>query len=108
MFTGDGGCVDAGEFGGLGVFGAAETGAVLTGGGNTTSGTGFARLTAARWGVILVCCCGLRGGYGAFRVFLDEEILVTGFACCYNGRARELGSFVTDSAKVRSCDKNMV
>ena len=59
MFTGDGGCVDAGEFGGLGVFGAAETGAVLTGGGNTTSGTGFARLTAARWGVILVCCCGL-------------------------------------------------
>ena len=51
-------------------------GAVFTGGGNTTGGTGFARLTAARWGVIPVCCCSLRGGYGAFGVFLDEEILV--------------------------------
>ena len=87
MFTGDGGHVDAGEFGGLGVLGGSGTGAMLTGGGNTTGGTGFARLMAARVGVIPVCCCGLRGGYGAFGVFLDEEILVTGFACCYDGRA---------------------
>jgi len=50
----------------------------LTGGGKTTGGTGLARLTAARLGVIPVCCCGLRGGYRAFGVFLDEEILVTG------------------------------
>jgi len=87
MFTGDGGCVDAGELGGLGVIGGAGAGVKLTGFGNTTGGTGFARLTAARWGVIPVCCCSLQGGYGAFGVFFDEEILVTGIACCYDGRA---------------------
>ena len=64
MFTGDGGCVDAGELGGLGVIGGAGAGVKLTGFGNTTGGTGFARLTAARWGVIPVCCCSLQGGYG--------------------------------------------
>jgi len=91
MFTGDGGRVDAGEVevleksgGGVGVL---WTGTGLTGGGSSAGGTGFARLTAARWGVIPVCCCSRRGGYGAFGVFLDEEILVTGDACCYDGRA---------------------
>jgi len=64
MCTGDGGHVDAGEVellgnngGGVGILGS--SGAELTGGGNTTGDTGFARLTAARWGVIPVCCCGL-------------------------------------------------
>jgi len=52
-----------------------------------TGGTGLARLTAARLGVIPVCCCGRRGGYGVFGVFLEEEILVTRCACCYDGRA---------------------
>jgi len=83
--------VDAGEFGLLGKSGGGVgvlwTGAVLTRGGRSTGGTGFARLMAVRLGVIPVCCCGLRGGYGAFGVFLDEEILVTGDACCYDGRA---------------------
>jgi len=91
MFTGDGGRVDAGEVGLLGKngdeVGVLTTGAGLTGGGSSAGGTGFARLTAARWGVILVCYGGQRGGYGAFGVFLDEEILATGYACCYDGRA---------------------
>jgi len=82
MFTGDGERVGAGELGLLGKSGGGVgvlwTGAGLTGGGRLTGGTGFARLTAARLGVIPVCCCGRRGGYGAFGVFLDEEILVTG------------------------------
>jgi len=56
MFTEVGGCVVAGELGGLGDGG---TGVTLTGGGNATGGTGFTRLMAASWGVILVCCCGL-------------------------------------------------
>jgi len=92
MFTGDGGRVDAGELGLLGKSGGGVgvlwTGAGSTGGGKLTGGTGFARLTAARLGVIPVCCCGRRGGYGAFGVFLDEEILVARYACCYDGRAR--------------------
>ena len=84
--------MDAGELGLLGKSGGGVgvlwTDAGFTGGGRATRGTGFARLTAARLGVIPVCCCGRRGGYGVFGVFLDEEILVTGDACCYNGRAK--------------------
>ena len=64
MFTGDGGRVVAGEVGLLGKSGGGVgvlwfSGAVFTGGGNSTGGTRFARLTAARWGVIPVCCCSL-------------------------------------------------
>jgi len=57
------------------------------GGGRITGGTGLVKSTAARAGVIPVCCCSLRGGYGAFGMFLDKEILVAGVACCYSSRA---------------------